>query len=168
MSLTNNTEKINEILNTVNSLPSAVDMVETDPTVPSWAKEATKPTYTASEVGAAASTHYHNATEITSGTLPVARGGTGNTSVDTAPTSGSTRMITSGGVYAALIGKADDSHSQAASTITAGTFAGRVQGNTTAMATLGNTQFRNIYAGTSDLTAGTSSLTTGTLYFVYE
>jgi hypothetical protein len=33
---------------------------ETDPTVPAWAKAATKPTYTASEVGAAASSHNHD------------------------------------------------------------------------------------------------------------
>lgn len=32
---------------------------ETDPTVPSWAKESTKPTYTATEVGAAKSNHTH-------------------------------------------------------------------------------------------------------------
>lgn len=32
---------------------------ETDPTVPSWAKASTKPTYTASEVGAATSSHVH-------------------------------------------------------------------------------------------------------------
>lgn len=38
---------------------------ETDPTVPSWAKASTKPTYTASEVGAAASTHTHG--NITNG-----------------------------------------------------------------------------------------------------
>lgn len=80
-----------------------------------WAKASTKPTYTASEVGAAAS-----------------------------------------------------SHNQAASTITAGTFAGRVQANATAAATLGNAQARDIYAGTSDMTAGTTALTTGTIYVVYE
>lgn len=33
---------------------------ETDPTVPSWAKASTKPTYTYSEVGAAASSHTHS------------------------------------------------------------------------------------------------------------
>ena len=38
---------------------------ETDPTVPSWAKAASKPSYTASEVGAAASSHSHG--NITSG-----------------------------------------------------------------------------------------------------
>lgn len=252
---------------------------------------------TPENIGAAESGHKHSASDINSGVLPVARGGTGNSSVDTTPTNGSTKMVTSGGVYAALDGKAnadhthseyadsnhshdaskitglaavatsgsyndlkdtpeipegtavdsamsststnpvqnkvvnsalsgkaptshrststtygmatgtyyghaklsdatDDtsdassgvaatpaavkaaydlangkaasSHTHAASSISAGTFTGRVQGNTTAMATLSNTQFRNIYAGTSDLTAGTSTLTTGTLYFVYE
>ena len=38
---------------------------ETDPTVPSWAKASSKPTYTYSEVGAAASSHDHG--NITSG-----------------------------------------------------------------------------------------------------
>ena len=65
---------------------------------------------TASDVGAAESSHNHSASNITSGTLPVARGGTGNTSVDTTPTSGSTKMVTSGGVYTALAGKAASSH----------------------------------------------------------
>jgi hypothetical protein len=54
---------------------------------------------TAAQVGAAAASHSHAAAEITSGTLPVSRGGTGQTSVDTAPTSGSSKMVTSGGVY---------------------------------------------------------------------
>ncbi len=34
---------------------------ETDPTVPTWAKQASKPTYTASEIGAAAANHNHDA-----------------------------------------------------------------------------------------------------------
>lgn len=33
---------------------------ETDPTVPSWAKATTKPSYTASEVGAAPASHSHS------------------------------------------------------------------------------------------------------------
>lgn len=37
---------------------------ETDPTVPSWAKQSSKPTYTASEVGAAAATHNHTAADL--------------------------------------------------------------------------------------------------------
>ena len=43
-----------------------------------------------------------NASQITGGVLPVARGGTGSGSVDTTPTSGSSKMVTSGGVYTAL------------------------------------------------------------------
>ena len=69
---------------------------------------------------------------------------------------------------AADVGAAAASHNQAASTITAGTLAGQVVANGTAVATLGTAQVRNIYAGTSDLTAGSSSLTTGAIYFVYE
>ena len=38
---------------------------------------------TAAQVGAAATSHNHSASNITSGTLPVARGGTGVTSIDT-------------------------------------------------------------------------------------
>ena len=38
---------------------------ETDPTVPSWAKEKSKPTYTASEVGAAEQGHTHTKSQIT-------------------------------------------------------------------------------------------------------
>ena len=88
---------------------------ETDPTVPAWAKQASKPTYTASEIGAAAANHNHDAayapishsndssihvtatdksnwnskaaedhthaaSDINSGTLSVNRGGTGKTS----------------------------------------------------------------------------------------
>ena len=83
--------------------------------VSEWAKASSKPTYTASEVGAAAS-----------------------------------------------------SHDQAASTITAGTLAGAVVANATAVANLGTKQVRNIYAGTADLTPGTSALPTGDIYICYE
>ena len=67
-----------------------------------------------------------------------------------------------------LSGKANAGHTQAASTITAGTLAGEVKANATAVATLATAQVRNIYAGTTDLTAGTSVLATGDIYFVYE
>lgn len=40
--------------------------------------------------------------QITSGILPVARGGTGSGTVDSTPTSGSSNMVTSGGVYSAV------------------------------------------------------------------
>lgn len=60
------------------------------------------------------------------------------------------------------------SHNQAASTITAGTLAGKVQANASAASTVTNAQVRDIYAGTSALTANSSSLTTGTIYVQYE
>lgn len=60
------------------------------------------------------------------------------------------------------------SHNQAASTVTAGTLAGKVQANATAAATVTNAQVRDIYAGTSDMTAGTTALTSGTIYIMYE
>lgn len=59
-------------------------------------------------------------------------------------------------------------HNQAASTISAGTLAGRVQANATAAATLANAQVRDITISTTDLTAGTSALATGAVYIVYE
>ena len=45
-----------------------------------WAKQPNKPTYSASEVGAAASSHSHPVGNIT-GILPVSKGGTGQTSL---------------------------------------------------------------------------------------
>ena len=45
-----------------------------------WAKQPSKPTYTANEVGAAASSHSHPVGDIT-GVLPVSKGGTGQTSL---------------------------------------------------------------------------------------
>lgn len=56
----------------------------------------------------------------------------------------------------------------AASKVTAGTLAGKVQANATAAATLANAQVRDIIISTTDLTAGTSALATGTVYLVYE
>lgn len=109
-----------------------------------------------------------NVTPGITGTLPVANGGTGNSSVDTTPTNGSTKMVTSDGVYTALAGKANSSHNQAASTISAGTLGGQVLANASAVTTLGTAQIRNIYAGTSDMTAGTSTLKAGDIYIVYE
>ena len=49
------------LIGTISSqtIPTGGITTETDPTVPAWAKESTKPTYTASEVGAASSSHSH-------------------------------------------------------------------------------------------------------------
>lgn len=58
----------------------------------SWAKQSNKPSYTASEVGAAPTQHNHSADSITSGTLnsnrlpivPIVKGGTGATTTEEA------------------------------------------------------------------------------------
>lgn len=60
------------------------------------------------------------------------------------------------------------SHNQGASTITAGTLAGKILANATSSATVTDKQIRNIYAGTTDMTAGTTSLTSGDIYVFYE
>lgn len=75
---------------------------------------------TAAQVGAAAASHAHSADDVTSGTLAVARGGTGQISVDTTPTSGSSKMVTSGGVYTALAGKQATATSLTATLLTTG------------------------------------------------
>lgn len=72
------------------------------------------------------------------------------------------------GLVAAINNTAPANHTQAASTITAGTLAGKVQANAAAEATLADAQVRNIKASTTDLTAGTSALASGEVYLVYE
>ena len=67
----------------------------------------------------------------------------------------------------ASIGAAAASHNQAASTITAGTFAA------TDVKAMNGTDYttarvRNIQASTTDLTAGSSALTNGDIYLVFE
>ena len=76
--------------------------------------------------------------------------------------------VTTSAMQTALNGKANTSHTQSASTITAGTLAGEVKANANAQTTLSNAQVRNISVGTADLQAGTSALTTGEVYVVYE
>ena len=61
-----------------------------------------------------------------------------------------------------------DGKSWAASKITAGTFGGKVRANSTAAASTGEFQVRDIGASTADLTAGTSTLSTGAIHLVYE
>lgn len=152
---------------------------------------------TASGIGASATGHKHSATDITSGTLgvarggtgqtslqatrnamglgnttgalPVANGGTGQTSVDTTPTANSQKMCTSGGIKTALDTKAASSHTHGAGDITSGTLA--VARGGTGQATLdlavGTAGARNIYAGTSGMTHNSTALTTGRIYLQY-
>ena len=76
---------------------------------------------TADTIGAAEKNHVHGATDITSGTLSVARGGTGFNTVDTTPVSGSAKMVTSDGIYRALAARSETAHKHAAGDITSGT-----------------------------------------------
>lgn len=62
--------KISELINDSGFITS---YTETDPTVPSWAKASTKPSYTASEVNAAPSIHTHTMSQITD--LEISGGG---------------------------------------------------------------------------------------------
>ena len=137
-------------------------------------------------IGAAAASHQHGAGDIASGTLPVERGGTGQASLSAARnamglgnTTGALPVANGGtgasdaagaranlGITPGGIGAAAASHSQAASTITAGTLPAGV------VATVGadytTSRLRNISAGTGDLTAGSSALGNGVIYLVYE
>lgn len=171
--------------------------------------------------------HTHTSSDI-SDVIPVEKGGTGQTSVDTAPITGSAKMITSGGVKTALEYKADLNHAHNASEITSGTlevarggtgqssldavvvgeaaaaqklktarqlmtnlgatsattFDGSANtninvtgtlgtgnggtGQTTLTPAIGTHAARAIYAGTGAMTSGSSSLTTGKIYLQYE
>lgn len=77
---------------------------------------------------------------------------------DTAPTAGSQNPVTSGGIKAAL-----DAHNQAASTITAGTFAGEVAANAAGQ-TAGNSILRN----SKLVSAETAPDVNGEIYWTYQ
>ena len=86
-----------------------------------------------------------------------------------APSTHASQHATGGSdpITPASIGAAAASHNQAASTITAGTFAA------TGVKAMNGTDYttarvRNIQASTTDLTAGSSSLSNGDIYLVYE
>lgn len=54
------------------------------------------------------------------------------------------------------------------SLITSENLIGKKKADATASAVLGDSQVRDIYAGTSDMTAGTTNLATGSIYIMYE
>lgn len=109
--------------------------------------------YTASSAYAAAN-HNHSADNITSGTLPVSRGGTGLTA---APS-----MLTNLGSTSAASPLQASPRPGVTGTLP---IANGGTGAATASAALSNL---GITYGTTDLTAGSSSLTTGAIYIVYE
>lgn len=120
------------------------------------------------------------------GVLGTAYGGTGNNSVDSTPTTNSTKMVTSGGIKTALDLKANLASPTFTGTPKAPTASAAT--NTTQIATTEHVKSvlnrnnavntanesyttvmaRGIQASTTDLTAGTTALTSGTIYLVYE
>ena len=128
-----------------------------------------KPTYAASEVGAIPTTEKGAANgvatlgadgKVPTGQLPA---------MDYAPSTHASQHASDGAdpITPDAIGAAASSHNQAASTITAGTFAA------TGVKAMNGTDYttarvRNIQASTTDLTAGSSSLSNGDIYLVYE
>ena len=128
-----------------------------------------KPTYAASEVGAIPTTEKGAANgvatlgadgKVPTGQLPA---------MDYAPSTHASQHGSGGAdpITPAAIGAAAASHNQAASTITAGTFAA------TGVKAMNGTDYttarvRNIKASTTDLTAGSSALANGDIYLVYE
>ena len=128
-----------------------------------------KPTYAASEVGAIPTTEKGAANgvatlgadgKVPTGQLPA---------MNYAPSTHASQHATGGSdpITPASIGAAAASHNQAASTITAGTFAA------TGVKAMNGTDYttarvRNIQASTTGLTAGSSALANGDIYLVYE
>lgn len=108
--------------------------------------------------GKAASSHSHNASQ-----LPISSSQTNSNSY--IPTSALVYSMQQQ-ITSLNDAKANTSHTQAASTITAGTFGGAVVATTGTDYT--TARVRNIQASTSDLTAGSSSLANGNIYLVYE
>lgn len=118
---------------------------------------------TASEVGAAASSHNHSASNITSGTLAIARGGTGATTAAAARTAL--------GITPANIGAAASSHTHSYLPLSGGTLTGTVTARTINPAAdstynIGSSTVRyaNIYADTftGALSGNASTATTAT------
>ena len=128
-----------------------------------------KPTYAASEVGAIPTTEKGAANGVATlgadGKVPSAQ----LPSMNYAPSTHASQHGSSGSdpITPAAIGAAAASHNQAASTITAGTFAA------TDVKAMNGTDYttarvRNIQASTTGLTAGSSALANGDIYLVYE
>lgn len=103
------------------------------------------------------------ADQITSGVLATSRGGTGSGTVDTAPASGSSNMVTSGGVYTAVnnINAGTQIRSGVLPTARGGTGSGTVDSAPTSgssnMVTSGG-----VYTAVNSINAG-SQITAGTL-----
>ncbi len=101
----------------------------------------------------------------------VAASAVGTAAAKNVPTSGnaSSTEVVMGNDTRLTNSRTPTAHNHSAADInSSSTLGAQVKANATSVQTLGTSQLRNIYAGTSDMTAGTSALTTGDIYVVYE
>ena len=119
---------------------------ETDPTVPSWAKASSKPSYTASEVGAVPTTRTVNGKALSDNIA-----------------------LTYSDVGAAASGHSHSDYVPTTRTVNGKALSANISLSATDVGALpSSTSVPVINYGDTDLTAGTSSLTTGQFYAFYE
>lgn len=122
--------------------------------VPAWAKAASKPGYTASEVGLGNVGNFKAVSTVASQGLSDAEKNNARANINAAAN------VNASASAAGLVSTGTQ------------TFAGKKTFNGSVVcngaSAVGTAQSRNIYAGTADLTAGSSALATGTIYLVYE
>ena len=148
---------------------------ESDPTVPAWAKEETKPSYTATEVGAAAAEHTHSQylTVESDPTVPswakqpakpsYTASEVGADAAGTASSAVATHNTAADAHADLFAAKADSSHNQAASTITAGTLGGQVIANSA-----GQTPSASLLRNSKLVSTETAPTVNGEICWTYE
>jgi len=114
----------------------------------------------------AALSHDHSASNITSGTLVVERGGTGVATATKNYVFAAPNGSTGAPAFRALV--SDDIPSLYPTKIKPGAFSGSMTTDSTGTADVTASQIRDIYAGTADMTAGYTTLLSGRIYLVYE
>lgn len=127
---------------------------------------------TAAGISAAPKTHTHSASDINAGTLSVARGGTGQTSLDNV-TVGKAKQLNTARKLKVALGSTTDKTFNGTADVTDIPISGTLAignggtGQTTLDLAVGTAGARSIYAGTGGMTAGTTNLTTGRIYLQY-
>lgn len=163
MTPTSHTHKKSEITDFPTAMPAS--------DVYSWAKASSKPTYTASEVGASPTGHKHTKSEITD--FPSAMPPSAHTHKKSEITDFPTSMPASDvSAWAKASTKPSYTWSEIADKPGSFTPSSHTHDDRyyteTEVNNLVNTKAPAYQYSTTDLTAGSSSLATGTLYFVYE
>lgn len=128
---------------------------------------------TASGIGAAPSSHNHSAANINSGTLGVARGGTGQTNLDNVTVGKAKQLNTARNLKVNLGSTSSASFNGTADATGIGVNGTLGVGNGgTGVTSLDGTDYgtakpRKIYAGTGAMAAGSTALTNGVIYLQY-